>query len=259
MSRSNIDRYKNFGLRRDWVKLFMENPTEFWQNERMGSHMLISFKAWGKESGLLDKNNNPLPISLTFQKIENDSPLLWAYIFINLSYHSAIFNWYVTHIAFNDECKSNDLLMLLQENYTETSETTIKNALSSLKDTIKSSPIGWLLGQGECQMNGKVITSITRIGWRNPEPLAILYSLYKFGEASDRYYSFTLTDLLADSLERPGISPAKLFGIQRETLQPILFQLSHDHSDFIKVVFNKDLDNIYLNSEKTSLDVAGLF
>jgi phosphoadenosine phosphosulfate reductase len=108
-------------------------------------------------------------------------------------------------------------------------------------------------------MNGKVITSITRIGWHNPEPLAILYSLYKFAEASDRYYSFTLTDLLADSPERAGISPAKLFNISRETLQQILFQLSHDYNGFIKVVFNKDLDNIYLSSEKTSLDVAGLF
>jgi phosphoadenosine phosphosulfate reductase len=259
MSRSNIDRYKNFGLRHDWIKIFMENPTEFWQNERMGSHMLISFKTWGKEAGFLEKNNNPLQVALKFQKADNDSPLLWSYIFVNLSYYSAIFNWYITHILFNNQYKSNDLFMMLQEDYTGASETTVKNALSALKDTIKSSPIGWLLGQGECQMNGKVITSITRIGWDNPEPLAILYCLYKFAEASDRYYSFTLTDLLDDSPERPGISPAKLFNISRETLQQILFQLSLDYSGLIKVVFNKDLENIYLTSEKTSLDVAGLF
>ncbi|GAP40937.1 phosphoadenosine phosphosulfate reductase domain-containing protein [Flexilinea flocculi] len=259
MSKTNIDRYKNFGLRLDWVKIFMENPSVFWQNGRMGSHMLISFKAWGKESGLLDKRNNPLPITITLQAIDPDSPLLWSYLFVNLCYSSALFTWYVNHVSFGYEYKSNDLLLLLEDDYKGSSETTIKNALSSLKDTLKSSPIGPLLGQGTCQINGKVITTITRMGWLNPDPLAILYSLYKFAEISDNYFSFTLSDLLADSPERPGISPAKLFNISRETLQRMLYQLSHDHSDFIKVVFNKDLDNIYLNNEKTSLDVVELF
>ena len=128
-----------------------------------------------------------------------------------------------------------------------------------MKETLKASPIGIVLGAGDCEMKGNNVISISKTTWGTPEPLAILYSLYKFAEVSDRYFSFTLTDLMADSPERPGISPVKLFNISRETLQQILFQLSHDCSGFIKVAFNKDLENIYLNGEKTSLDVADLF
>jgi len=146
--------------------------------------------------------------------------------------------------------------LLLGEQYTDSVKS---SALSSLKETLKASPIGTELGVGVCEMKGKTVVSITRTKWGNPEPLAILYSLYKFAEVSDRYYNFTLADLMADTPERPGISPARLFNLSRETLQQIMFQLSHDHSDFIRVVFNQDLESIYLNSEKTSLDVTDLF
>jgi phosphoadenosine phosphosulfate reductase len=136
----------------------------------------------------------------------------------------------------------------------------VKNsALSSLKETFKTSPIGNELGAGICEMKGNQVLSVTRTTWHNPEPLAILYSLYKFAEASDHYYSFTLTDLMDDSPERPGISPAQIFGLSRETLQQLMYQLSLNYGEFISVVFNKDLESIYLNNEKTSLDVTELF
>mgnify|MGYP004621263461 CR=1 FL=1 len=44
----------------------------------------------------------------------------------------------------------------------ELKERTRKNALTSLKDTLRNSPIGWLLGQGEFEMKGKQILSITK-------------------------------------------------------------------------------------------------
>ena len=148
------------------------------------------------------------------------------------------------------------LKLLLGEQYTASVK---ESAISSLKETFKSSPIGRVLGVGDYVIKGSIVTSISKSTWQNPEPLAILYSLYKFAEVLDRYYSFTLTDLVYDSPERTGISPVKLFNIHREHLQQVLLQLSHDYSDFIKVSFNKDLENINLNSEKSSLDIVDLF
>jgi phosphoadenosine phosphosulfate reductase len=75
----------------------------------------------------------------------------------------------------------------------------------------------------------------------------------------DNYHSFTLSDLLDDSDERVGLSPAILFGIDRTVLQPILQGLAHNFSDYIRVNFNKDLENIDLNREKASLDIVKLY
>jgi phosphoadenosine phosphosulfate reductase len=142
----------------------------------------------------------------------------------------------------------------------EYSETTKKNALSAMKDTIKSSPIGWLLGQGECEMKGKVITSLRRVGWQDPDPLVILYSLYLFAEHFEGgNYNFTLSDLYDDSEDRVALSPKIIFGTDEKTLKSIMQGLANNYGDFISVDFNKGImENVFLNREKSAIDVLNL-
>ena len=111
-------------------------------------------------------------------------------------------------------------------------------------------------------MKGKQVVSITRTGWLEPEPIVILYTLYMFAEKMDGLYNFTLTDLLDDTEERNGLSPYVIFGVDRETLKPILQGLSNNYSEFIQVDFNKGImENINLpagkNGKKAS-DVLSL-
>ena len=255
MTKKGIARYQTRGLRQDWLGLYFDLGTDFWGNERLGKNMFLSFKAWIKEAGLIS-GLSKTPLGEKLSGLGAESVLVWSTIFNNLAYESPLINWYVKTLDSFQPYDNSTLKSLLGEQY---SISVKDSTIASLKETLKASPIGKVLGAGNCEMKGNTVITITKITWHDPEPLAILYSLFKFAEVSDRYYSFTLTDLLADSPERSGISPAKLFNISRETLQQILFQLSHDYSGFIKVAFNKDLDNIYLSSEKTSLDVVGLF
>lgn len=256
MSTKNIDRYKNFGLRQEWIEIYFEDPISFWSNDRLGTHMFKSYEKWGKEAGLLSNENAPLPVVDTLQAIGADHPQTWGYIFANIAYNSSIFNWFVRTLEFGREYLSSDMMIMLGDDY---SQTTKKNALSALKDTIKSSPIGWLLGQGECEMKGKVVQSITRTGWLEPDPLVMLYTLYLFAEHSEGLYSFTLSDLLDDSEDREALSPYLIFGVDGESLRPILQGLANDYSEFIQVDFNNNLmENIFLNREKTAADIASL-
>ncbi|GAB6155781.1 hypothetical protein JCM17380_45320 [Desulfosporosinus burensis] len=255
MSIKNISRYQNFGFRQEWLELYFELRDEFWINERMGKYMLIGFKTWLKESGITE-NNALTSFGEKLSLIGSSSSNTWASIFTNLAYESPIINWYVKNTEFFRAYRSDDLAILLGDTY---SPTTKSNALSSLKETLRFSPIGWLLGQGECELKGKAVKSITRHGWSDPEPLAILYSLYKFAERSDHFYSFTVSDLF-DEAEREGISPAKLYNLDRDTCNHIIEGLARDYSDFIRVNFNKDMmEDVYLVSEKTSLDVVSLY
>lgn len=256
MSEKNISRYQNFGFRQEWLELFFESTIDdFWQNDRMGKYMIIGFKAWLKEAELIEKNSIS-ELGKKLQELGSDDIRTWGIIFINLAYSAPIINWYVKNIMFTNTYLASDLNILLGDVY---SPTTKKNALASLKETLKSSPIGLALGQADLEMKGKAINTITRNVWRNPDPIVILYSLYKFAENSDRYYSFTLSSLLENIEERQGISPTTLFGIDRETLKQLLQMLSLDFNKYISVVFNKDLENINLNSSISSTDIIDLF
>ena len=53
--------------------------------------------------------------------------------------------------------------------------------------------------------------SFYRDSWKTPDPIVVLYSLYKFAEACGDYYQFTLTRLLDHSIDGDGISPTEIF------------------------------------------------
>ena len=103
------------------------------------------------------------------------------------------------------------------------------------------------------------MVDVTRTSWKNPKQEVILYSLYKFAEACGGYYQFTLNRLLDFDVESDGISPAEIFGLDRETMEKILNGLSINHPEFITAQFNLDLDTITLNADKKATDVLALF
>ena len=62
-----------------------------------------------------------------------------------------------------------------------------------------------------------------------------------------------------DSIERDGISPTRIFGLDRDTMEPMLNGLSSNYPDFISASFSLGLDTINLREDKTSQDVLALF
>ena len=103
------------------------------------------------------------------------------------------------------------------------------------------------------------MTSLRRTPWSSPDPKVILYSLYKFAEACGDYYQFSLSTLMDDSIDRNGISPTRIFGLNRDTMIRLLNGLSGNYPDFISASFTLDLETITLNKDKTSADVLNLF
>ena len=186
-------------------------------------------------------------------------PITWGVIYTNLCYESPIIGWYARKLEAGRTYSADDLPILLGDEY---SPTVKKNALSSLKETLRLSPIGWLLLQGDCEVKGKNVSAITKGSWYDAEPLVILYSLYKFAENSENMYSFTLSDLLADDDERVGLSPRAIFGIERDTLMPILQGLANNYSEYLRVNFNKGImEDIELPAGKSgskAVDILSL-
>ena len=139
----------------------------------------------------------------------------------NAAYTSEI-NWWVKNISFNRPYTPAEIVTLLAEDVS--SEKSRKNVVSAFKNICSSNPIlGGRIGLGHCnsEQKGRVthLVDITRTSWSDPNPLVILYSLYKFAEACDGYYQFTLTTLMDASIERSGISPTEIFGLSGETME----------------------------------------
>ena len=88
--------------------------------------------------------------------------------------------------------------------------------------------------------------------------VAVLYSLYMFAEKCGDMKQFTLSRLMDESVQSEGVSPAKLFGFDRETMRTFLNGLGEAHPDFISATFTHDLEKITLRDDKTSADVLGL-
>ena len=68
-----------------------------------------------------------------------------------------------------------------------------------------------------------------------------------------------MATLLNDSIERDGVSPTRIFGLDREDMIPILIGLSAKYPEFITASFTHDLEKITLAEDKTSADVLDLF
>ncbi len=68
-----------------------------------------------------------------------------------------------------------------------------------------------------------------------------------------------MSTLLDDSIERDGISPTRIFGLDRDTMVPLLNGLSVNYPEFISASFSLGLETINLRSEKKSEDVLSLF
>ena len=106
--------------------------------------------------------------------------------------------------------------------------------------------------------DGHKLLTLKRTKARVDDGRVILYALYKFAEETDGWYQFNLSRLISDS-DSAGLSPAKIFGIDRDEMQQFLNGLSTNYPDFISATFTHDLEKISLTSEKTSQDVLKLF
>jgi len=255
----SIDQYKNMGIRYSWVVEYLQKKDEFWDNNGLGSMMLTALKTFLRHAEVSEKNK-----ITDFGKIvanfSGKSPIAWALMLCNLVY-TPQFNWWVMNIKLNHQYTQKEIDEMLKDLLTDNGR---KNVISGFKNIFYTNPIlSNEIGFGfvNVENKGKNIYFIDayRTTWATPDAKVILYSLYKFAEHCGDYYQFTLSTLLNDSIERDGISPTRIFGLDYNTMVPILNGLSANYSDFISVSFTLGSDVINLNLDKTSEDVLKLF
>lgn len=256
----SIDRYGNMGIELDWVREYFKSKDEFWTSPHsLGTNMVKNLKSFLNDSEVTVKGKfSDFGSVIDYIGIENTDA--WALMLCNLAYTSE-FNWWIKNIDFSISYTPDSIYAMLDDTMSKNSRSHI---VSAYKNILISNPyFGNEIGLGSCdyELKGgkRMWNCVVRLAWKTPNPVVILYSLYKFAEACGDYYQFTLSRLLTHDIESDGISPTEIFGLDRDQMEKILNGLSINYSDFINASFTLDLDNITLNSEKTSQDVLKLF
>ena len=108
-------------------------------------------------------------------------------------------------------------------------------------------------------MKGRVLDALVRGKTSVHDDRVVLYALYRFAEACDGYYQFTLSRLLDETVVSEGICLSRLFGCLPDELERTVRGLSVSRPDFIYATFTHGSEKVQLREDKTALDVLALF
>ncbi len=216
--------------------------------------MLRFFKRFLLDADLMRKESGPpTRTSEIITRLGLSSNTGWAIILVNLSYGSPLIRWYLDRVMF-DESYSRFCLLKMVNDYGSKGSS---DAVAALGQFCRLPLCN--VGFGSSVYDKRTLVSITRTKWEKPSELVILYSLYKFAEISGWRHGFKLERLFDNNNSEEGISPVKIFGIDKKTLINILNGLTVFYPEFISAAFTLDLESVNLNPSKTSTDVLELF
>ena len=246
----------------DWIRDFFEKKDKFLSDNDLGPNQIKAFKRFLNDTSLMDTRKKALTeIGELLVKIPYDSEFVTAVILTELVYNNAQFNWYVTNMQIEKTYTRNDIADMLGE--FKATENDIKFIISALNRIANKTPFGTTLNfmSAETITKGKneVIISAKRNKCNISNPLVLLYALYKYAEENGGMWSFSLSSLLDMSRKSAGISPARIFGLDGDDMEPMLRGLSAKYEDYINVTFTHDLDKITLRDYHSSADVLKLF
>jgi phosphoadenosine phosphosulfate reductase len=250
----SINSFANHAPKLDWVKDFFEKKSNYWTDNKLGPNQVPMFKRFLRESGLLE-NNKITKATEIISNIGWESESAWGIILANFAYNTQC-EWYIKNLEIGRVYPRETVSgMLIVAGVSKNDATSIVNAFKRLCEL----PLGMKLNFGTVTEKGRQIETLARCKSTIQDNRVVLYALYKFSEACEGYYQFTLTRLLDYTVESVGISPTQIFGFDRNEMERFLNGLSVKYPDFINATFTHDLDKVTLREDKTSADVLTLF
>lgn len=190
------------------------------------------------------------------QRLGWETSATWGVLYTNLAYNNAQIRWYIDNMQINTVFERKTTMNLLENaGLSHEDAGFVVGAFRRLVET----PLGEKLNFGTASMKGKSVQTITRTKCILQDDRVLLYALYRYAEACQDYYEFSLTRLMNIGIDSTGISPVKLFGCTEEEMITLLNGLSAKYPALINVTFTHGLDKISLREDKTSNDVLKLF
>jgi phosphoadenosine phosphosulfate reductase len=247
----SLNTFSNHAPKTEWMKEFFERLTDFLENNTLGRVQKPFYKRFLKDAGLVEKNE-ATRFSEIGRSIGWNTDTFLGLMFVNLVANNPQMQWYVQTMDISRAYRRSEV----EDNLTANSQS--KDNISSIINAFKrltETPFGTVLHFGYVTDEGDLLRTKCSV----PDSRVVLYGLFKFAEKCNDYKEFTLTTLLNDGIDRDGVSPTRIFGLDRNDMTPMLLGLSARYPEFITASFTHDLEKITLSKDKTSSDVLELF
>ena len=252
----SLNTFADHAPKPEWLRDFFHEPNDFMKKNSLGRNQIDFFRRFLYDTELVDrKNKTATDFTELVKKIGWNTATAWGLILVNLVYNNPQIRWYVENLPIGE-----GIAHEIVEERLQAIEVSVKDSKSIAKafKRLCEIPLGTELHFGTTTSDGRTLATLKRTKAKVDDERVILYALYKFAEATDGWYQFNLTQLMSES-DSAGVSPIKIFGIERGEMQQFLNGLSANYPDFISATFTHDLEKISLVPEKTSQDVLDLF
>lgn len=252
-----LNTFSNHAPKIEWLKNFFTDPNGFFENNNLGTEQVRRFKIFLADSELIEKKTlKPTGFTKLVKKIGQDTPTAWGLILVNLVNNNPQMRWYVENLPVDEENSRSYVETKLSDS--GVSRGNILSIINAFKRLCEI-PLGTELNFGTTTSEGRNISTLKRTKARVDDSRVILYALYKFAEACDGWYQFNVSHLMKDAGDSSGVSPTKIFGIDRDEMIQFANSISVKYPEFAGATFTHDLEKISLVPEKNSQDVLKLF
>lgn len=254
MNNASINSFANHAPKIEWVRDFFDLGNEYWKLNSLGPNQVPLFKRFLRDTGLIDKNTTTTEFFNVILDLGWESNTSWGLIAANFAYNPQ-FNWYINNMDVDTFYQRNTISdMLINDGVKKNDATSIINAFKRFCEL----PFGTSLNWGAVYEKGRQIDSLNRNKCNISDNRVILYSLLLFTEKNEDIKEFTLAWLMEEGIERKGVIPSRVFGLDYEDMKSALMGLSAKYPEFINATFTNDLDKISILDKKAN-DVIRLF
>ncbi len=250
-SMKSLNSFADHAPKPEWLRSFFELKEAFFSEHTLGPMMYDMFRRFLRDASLNEKNHFT-PFAELISQIGWGTDTAQGLILINLVGETPQMQWYVKNFDVGRTYSRQTVEDMLTAFDVKPKDA--KSIAKSFKRLIET-PLGTSLHWGFITDKGEFVRTKCSVS----DPRVVLYGLFKFAEKCNDYKEFTLATLLNESIERDGISPTRIFGLDREDMTPLLLGLSAKYPEFITASFTHDLEKITLAQDKSSQDVLDLF
>jgi phosphoadenosine phosphosulfate reductase len=247
----SLNSFADHAPKPEWLRSFFELKDAFFSEHTLGPMMFDMFRRFLRDASLSEKNHFT-PFAELISQIGWETDTAQGLILINLVAENPQVEWYVINLDVGRA-----YARPVVEDMLTAVDVKPKDARSITKSykRLVETPLGTSLNWGFVTEDGELVRTKCSVS----DPRVVLYGLFKFAEKCNDYKEFTLATLLNDNIDRDGISPTRIFGLDRDEMTPILLGLSAKYPEFITASFTHDLEKITLAEDKSSQDVLDLF
>ena len=251
ISMKSLNSFADHAPKKEWLRSYFELKEAFFSEHSLGPMMFDMFRRFLRDASLNERNHFT-PFAELISQIGWETSTAQGLILINLVAENPQMAWYVDSFDIGRIYARQTVEEMLTAVYVKPKDAkSIAKSYRRLVDT----PLGTSLHWGFVTDAGDLVRTKCSVN----DPRVVLYGLFKFAEKCNDYKEFTLATLLNNNIDRDGISPSRIFGLDREDMTPILLGLSAKYPEFIVASFTHDLEKITLAEEKSSQDVLNLF